>query len=197
MSAATEPTLTATPATILAKLPTARRAGGTQLPTFVFDSSDDLARHVAAIVAGVIRERNARGQQAVLGLPTGSTPVGVYRELVRMHREEGLDFSHVVTFVLNEFYGLPPEQLQSHHRWMQRAFAATTSTFPPSNVHIPDGTVAAAAGRGPLPRVRSRDRAGRRHRRAAAGHRRQRAHRLQRAVSAASAGARGCARSTR
>src|SRR5438132_1903101 len=95
-----------------------RRAAGTNLSTYVFESSDDLARHVAAIVAGVIRERNAKGQQAVLGLPTGSSPVGVYRELVRMHREEGLDFSNVVAFVLNELYGLPPTQLQSHHRWM-------------------------------------------------------------------------------
>ena len=45
------------------------------------------------MIANTIRERNAFGQQAVLGLPTGSTPVGVYRELIRMHREEGLDLS--------------------------------------------------------------------------------------------------------
>ena len=70
-----------------------RRAAGTNLPTYVFESSDDLARHVAGVVAAIIRERSAQEQQAVLGLPTGSTPVGVYRELVRMHREEGLDFS--------------------------------------------------------------------------------------------------------
>ena len=54
-----------------------------------------------------------------LALPTGSTPVGVYQELVRMHREESLDFSHVVAFVLNEFYGVHPDQLQSHHRWIK------------------------------------------------------------------------------
>src|SRR5687768_1185395 len=80
------------------KPPAPRRAGGTQLPTYIFESGDELARHVAAIIAGVIRERNARGEQAVLGLPTGSSPVGVYRELVRLHREEGLDFSRVVAF---------------------------------------------------------------------------------------------------
>ena len=66
---------------------------GTRLPCYVFDTGRELARHVAQIVAGVIRERNALGQKAVLGLPTGSTPVGVYRELIRLHREEGLDFS--------------------------------------------------------------------------------------------------------
>src|SRR6185295_128735 len=96
-----------------------RRAVGTQLPTFVFASGDELAGHVARIVAGIIRDRCRQGQQAVLALPTGSTPVGVYQELVRMHREEGLDFSHVVAFVLNEFYGVQPEQLQSHHRWIK------------------------------------------------------------------------------
>src|SRR6476646_6444823 len=88
-----------------------RRAAGTNLSTYVFESSDDLSRHVAQLVAGVIRDRNALGQQAVLGLPTGSSPVGVYRELVRMHHDEGLDFSRVVTFTLNEFYGLAPDQL--------------------------------------------------------------------------------------
>src|SRR3982751_6863549 len=75
----------------------ARKASGTNLPCYVFEASDDLARHVAVIVAGVIRERNALGQKAVLCLPTGSTPVGVYRELVRLHKEQGLDFAHVVT----------------------------------------------------------------------------------------------------
>jgi glucosamine-6-phosphate deaminase len=126
------PTLSAPPA---AK---PRRAAGTKLPTYVFHSSDDLARHVALIVAGVIRERNALGQQAVLGLPTGSTPAGVYRELVRMHREEGLDFSHVVAFVLNEFYGLAPDQVQSHHHYL-RAHLLDHVNIPASHVHVPSG----------------------------------------------------------
>ncbi|MEX2173632.1 MAG: 6-phosphogluconolactonase [Pirellulaceae bacterium] len=130
------PTTSATPA---------RRAGGTHLPTHLFESSEELARHVAGIVAGVIRERNALGQNAVLGLPTGSTPVGVYRELVRMHRDEGLDFSHVVTFTLNEFYGVAPDQLQSHNRWL-REHLLDHVNVPPANVHIPDGMV-------PLPQV--------------------------------------------
>src|SRR5436190_2973786 len=117
-----------------------RRAAGTNLPTFVFESSDDLARHVAQTVAGIIRERSAQGQQAVLGLPTVSTPVGVYRELARLHREEGLDFSHVVAFVLNEFYGVQPDQLQSHRRWIKEHLLDRV-TVPATNVHIPDGAV--------------------------------------------------------
>jgi glucosamine-6-phosphate deaminase len=117
-----------------------RRAAGTNLPTGVFESSDDLARHVAGLVAAIIRERRGQGQQAVLGLPTGSTPVGVYRELVRLHREEGLEFSHVVAFVLNEFYGVQPDQLQSHHRWI-REHLLDHVNIPPDNVHIPNGTL--------------------------------------------------------
>ncbi|HMP78706.1 MAG TPA: hypothetical protein PKD54_04600, partial [Pirellulaceae bacterium] len=64
----------------------------------MFDHVHVMARHVAQLVAAVIRERNSLGQMAVLALPAGSTPLSVYRELIRMHREEGLDFSRVVTF---------------------------------------------------------------------------------------------------
>src|SRR5262249_25223652 len=117
-----------------------RRAVGTNLSTYVFASSDDLARHVAELLATIIRERRAQGQQAVLGLPTGSTPVGVYRELVRLHCEEGLDFSHAVAFVLNEFYGVQPDQLQSHRRWI-REHLLDHVNIPPASVHIPDGTL--------------------------------------------------------
>ena len=89
----------------------ARSVPGTQIPCYRFDSNQDMARHVALSIANIIRERNAVGQNAVLGLPTGSTPMSIYRELVRMHRDEGLDFSGVVTFNLDEYYGLFKEVL--------------------------------------------------------------------------------------
>lgn len=127
------PALSATSAT------QAHRALGAHLPTFVFNTSDDLARHVAQIVAGVIRERNAQGHNAVLGLPTGSSPMGVYRELVRMHKEEGLDFSRVITFTLNELYGLQPTQPQSHERWI-REHLLDLVNIPRGNIHTPNGT---------------------------------------------------------
>ena len=95
----------------------ARRLGGTRVPCYVFDSHRDLARSVAQTVAGVIRERNALGHHAVLGLAAGRTTVGAYRELVRLHRDEGLDFSGVVTFNLDEYYGLSPERHRDAHRW--------------------------------------------------------------------------------
>jgi glucosamine-6-phosphate deaminase len=121
-----------------------RLAAGTRLPTYVFDSSDELARHVALVVARVIRERNGAKQQAVLGLPTGSTPVGVYRELVRMHREEGLDFSQTIAFVLNEFYGVQRDQLQSHDRWMHEHFLDHVN-IAPDHIHVLDGAVPLSA----------------------------------------------------
>jgi glucosamine-6-phosphate deaminase len=118
----------------------ARPLLGTHIPCYVFESNLELARRVAQTVAAVIRERNALGQAAVLGLPSGSTPVGVYRELVRMHREEGLDFSNVVTFNLDEYYGLESDRLQSYHRWMADHFFNHVN-IPPENIHIPDGSV--------------------------------------------------------
>jgi len=118
----------------------ARQVQGVRIPTYVFDRNTDLAIHVANLVATVIRQRNALGQTAVLGLPTGSTPVGVYRELVRMHRDEGLDFSNVVTFNLDEYFGLGPDQLQSYHRWMHEHFFNEIN-IPAENIHIPDGRV--------------------------------------------------------
>ncbi len=117
-----------------------RQVGGTNLRTYVFDNGKELARHVAQLVADLIRERNALGQQAVLGLPTGSTPVGVYRELIRLHREEQLDFSRVITFNLDEYYGLPADSPQCYRRWM-REHLFDHINVPPENVHIPDGTV--------------------------------------------------------
>ncbi|MEC7447167.1 MAG: 6-phosphogluconolactonase, partial [Planctomycetota bacterium] len=122
--------------------PNVSQAKGTRLPTYVFDNVKPLASHVANIIAGVIRERNALGQKAVLGLPTGSTPVSIYRELIRLHQEENLDFSEVETFNLVEYYGLAKDQLQSYHRWMQDNFFNHVN-IPPESIHIPDGTVAA------------------------------------------------------
>ena len=88
-----------------------------KVPVVVMESHEDMSWAVAGRIAAIIREKNARGETAVLGLATGSTPIGVYRELVRLHREEGLDFSRVVTFNLDEYYPMEPDSL---HSWFQR-----------------------------------------------------------------------------
>lgn len=118
----------------------ARFLRGNRLPCCVFDTGRHLARRVAQIVADVVQERNAVGQNAVLGLPTGSTVVGVYRELIRMHHEEGLDFTHVTTFNIDEYYGVKPDQVQSYHHWMHHQLFKHINALP-QNIHIPDGTV--------------------------------------------------------
>ncbi len=120
---------------------TACRVPGTALPCFTFESNGDLAQYVAEMIAALVRERNATGQRAVLGLPTGSTPLGIYRRLAEMHRDEGLDLSRVVTFNLDEYFGIQPDQLQSYHRWMHENFFQHVN-IPAENIHIPDGRVA-------------------------------------------------------
>ncbi|HEX7024478.1 MAG TPA: glucosamine-6-phosphate deaminase, partial [Gemmatimonadales bacterium] len=97
-------------------------------------------RLVAARIAALVREKNAAGDTAVLGLATGSTPVGVYRELIRMHREEGLSFRGVVTFNLDEYYPIAPDSVHSYHRFMWENFFRHVD-IDPGMVHIPDGTV--------------------------------------------------------
>ena len=119
---------------------TAHLIPATKIPCYWFGSTEDASRHVAQLIANTIRQRNAIGHDAVLGLPTGSTPVGIYRELIRMHREENLDFSRVVTFNLDEYYGLNVNRLQSYRRWMFEIFFNHVN-IPQENIHLLDGTV--------------------------------------------------------
>src|SRR5437588_4766786 len=96
---------------------------------------DALGRQAAAIVSAAIRKR----PDLRIGLATGNTPLGTYRELARMHREEHLDFSRVVTFNLDEYLGLAANHPQSAHRFMQSSFFGHVN-IAPENIHIPDGT---------------------------------------------------------
>jgi glucosamine-6-phosphate deaminase len=94
------------------------------------------------MIESLIRQNNSAGQQTILGLPTGSTPVGLYRELIRLHKEARLDFSRVVTFNLDEYFPMSPEDPQSYRRWMQETFFNHVN-IPAENIYIPDGTIAA------------------------------------------------------
>lgn len=93
-----------------------------------------VARRAAAIVARLIR----RKPRCVLGLATGSTPQGTYGELIRLHRESELDFSQVVTFNLDEYVGLGPNDPQSYRYFMQRSLFDDINVKP-ENTHVPDG----------------------------------------------------------
>jgi glucosamine-6-phosphate deaminase len=112
----------------------------TRVPTLVFPTSGQAARHVAMMIESMIRQNNAVGRPTVLGLPTGSTPVGLYRELIRLHREQGLDFSRVITFNLDEYFPMSPDDPHSYRRWMNETFFHHVN-IPPGNINIPDGTL--------------------------------------------------------
>jgi glucosamine-6-phosphate deaminase len=111
-----------------------------RIRTVVVEDHEGIARLVANRIATLIRERQAAREQAVLGLATGSTPIGVYRELIRMHREEDLSFSNVVTFNLDEYYPMAPDSVHSYHRFMwENLFEHNDIRL--ENVHIPPGDV--------------------------------------------------------
>ncbi len=106
----------------------------------VFSNSSKASRSVAAHIAETIRAKETEGAACVLGLATGSTPVGVYDELVRLHREEGLSFQNVITFNLDEYFPMEPNELQSYVRFMDEHLFDHVD-INRQNVHIPDGTI--------------------------------------------------------
>jgi glucosamine-6-phosphate deaminase len=117
-----------------------RYVPNTKIPTLVFPTSTQAARHVALMIESIIRQNNSAGRPTVLGLPTGSTPVGLYRELIRLHKESGLDFGRVVTFNLDEYFPMSPADSQSYRRWMQETFFGHVN-IRAENIHVPDGTI--------------------------------------------------------
>ena len=126
------------PSRTSASTPTNNGTQYERAPVLIFDDPGSMATRVARRIATLIEERQAVNQTAVLGLPTGSTPIGVYQELIRMHRDEGLDFSNVVTFNLDEYYPMDPERLQSYHRFMQENLFDHVN-IPEEHIHIPRG----------------------------------------------------------
>src|SRR6516164_4877734 len=112
----------------------------THVPTLVFSTSSQASRHVALMIESLIRQNNSAGRPTVLGLPTGSTPVGLYRELVGLFGEAGLDFARGITFNLDEYFPMRPDDPQSYRRWMQETFFNHVN-IPPQNIHVPDGTI--------------------------------------------------------
>lgn len=108
--------------------------------TIIVDDHSELARLVARRIADLILDRGREGRITVLGLATGSTPIGVYRELIRLHREEGLSFARVVTFNLDEYYPMAPASLHSYHRFMRENFFESVD-IDPANTHIPPGNI--------------------------------------------------------
>ncbi|MBN1590702.1 MAG: glucosamine-6-phosphate deaminase [Pirellulales bacterium] len=101
----------------------------------VRDNADQMSRSAATVVARVLNSK----PNAVLGLATGSTPLGLYKELIRMHKDEGLDFSQVTTFNLDEYVGLTKKHPQSYHYFMHENLFKHIN-IPTQNIYIPSGT---------------------------------------------------------
>ncbi|MFQ5447146.1 MAG: glucosamine-6-phosphate deaminase [Saprospiraceae bacterium] len=111
-----------------------------KLPVKIWEDSRDASIHVARSIALAIRQKQQDGEKIVLGLATGSSPIKVYQELVRMHKEEGLSFHNVITFNLDEYYPIQPEADQSYVRFMFDCLFSHVD-IPKENIHIPDGTI--------------------------------------------------------
>ena len=108
----------------------------------IFSSSSEGSLKVAKEIADLIISKKAKGEQCVLGLATGSSPIKVYEELVRMHQDEGLSFSNVVTFNLDEYYPMTRDNIQSYYYFMHEHLFNHID-IKSENIHVPDGTVPA------------------------------------------------------
>ena len=111
-----------------------------KIPTTIYEDSGEASIAIAQTIRDLILQKQQADQTAVLGLATGSSPTRVYDELVRMHQEEGLSFQNVVTFNLDEYYPIEPEQLQSYVLFMKE-YLFDHIDIDPANTHVPDGTI--------------------------------------------------------
>jgi len=109
-----------------------------KIPVKIFPNAKEGSKMVAGEIAQLIRDRAAKGQHCVLGMATGNTPVHLYKELVRMHKEEGLSFKNVITFNLDEYYPIHKDAYQSYWSFMHRNLFNHID-IDPANIHIPDG----------------------------------------------------------
>src|SRR5262245_59034815 len=89
-----------------------------KIPVKIYPDLNDGSSFVAKEIADLIRARQKEKQHVVLGMATGSTPRSLYKELVRMHKEEGLSFKNVISFNLDEYYPIDKDALQSYNRFM-------------------------------------------------------------------------------
>ncbi|RYD85457.1 MAG: glucosamine-6-phosphate deaminase, partial [Sphingobacteriales bacterium] len=111
-----------------------------KVPVKIFGNDVEASAAVAQSIARVIKSKHEKGETAVLGLATGVTPIKVYKELIRLHKEEGLSFKNVVTFNLDEYYPIQPDAEQSYVRFMKENLFDHID-IDLANVNIPDGTL--------------------------------------------------------
>ena len=111
-----------------------------KIPTFIYQECSDASAEVAKEISHLIISKQAEGKNCVVGLVTGTTQLGIYAELVRMHKEEGLSFRNVITFNLDEYYPLSSHSIHSYHQYMRLNLFNHIDILP-ENINIPDGTI--------------------------------------------------------
>ena len=109
-----------------------------KIPVKIFPTPNEGSIFAAGEIAALIKQKQSLGQNCVLGLATGSTPISLYRELVRMHKEEGLSFQHVISFNLDEYYPLEQEAIQSYWSFMHQ-YLFNHIDIKPENINVPNG----------------------------------------------------------
>ena len=112
-----------------------------KLPINIYPNDSIASINVANRIAELIKQKTAAGKKTILGLATGATPVKVYSELIRLHKEEGLSFKNVITFNLDEYYPMMPDAEQSYVAFMKEKLFDHVD-IDMNNVHIPNGTLA-------------------------------------------------------
>ena len=106
--------------------------------TIVYENSTSASKSIAKEIADLIKVKQAQKQTCVLGLATGSSPKGLYAELVRLHKEEGLSFRNVVSFNLDEYYPMEPDSVNSYVRFMNEQLFNHVDIIP-ENCFVPEG----------------------------------------------------------
>ncbi|MEI6695159.1 MAG: glucosamine-6-phosphate deaminase [Bacteroidota bacterium] len=119
---------------------TATKSQIEKIPTKIYSDYKEAEKQIAHEIASLIIKKKKENKQLVLGLATGSTPTKIYKELVRMHKEEGLSFENVVSFNLDEYYPIHADALQSYVRFMNEHLFNHID-IKPENIHIPDGSL--------------------------------------------------------
>jgi glucosamine-6-phosphate deaminase len=111
-----------------------------KIPTDIYTDSNQVAKVITYEVASLIKRKIAEGKPCVLGLTTGSTMVGIYQEMVRLHVEEGVSFRNVVTFNLDEYFPILPDSMQSYQNFMNKHLFDHID-IEPDNINFPNSSL--------------------------------------------------------
>ncbi|MDC6480627.1 glucosamine-6-phosphate deaminase [Flavobacteriaceae bacterium] len=111
-----------------------------KIHSVIFKDSKEASKIIAKEIADLIIKKQKQNKNCVLGLATGSSPISVYQELVRMHKEEGLSFKNVITFNLDEYYSMDKNDINSYHHFMG-THLFNHIDIDKKNIHIPDGII--------------------------------------------------------